>query len=125
MKLSLAKAKDQSPASRLLAVLCSIVREKQKQQLASNRSHFFYCPACSNKSKRITQWDVFTPRRTNSGGLRLISETHSLAEPDPTLQPILHHHATNIMKVNENEGHPKKNATLSLSTIRADKDGYQ
>ena len=75
---------------------------------------------------RMTQWDVFTPQRTRSGGVRLMRETHSLAEPDSTLQPILHHHSTNIMNTGNGmaRGEESKiHATLSLSTIKNNKEG--
>lgn len=89
--------------------------------------HFFHCPACCNKSanndkneqQKMVQWDVFTPQRnTRSGGLRLMATTHSIAEPDPTLQPIIHHHASSIMNAKKGG-----TATLSMSTIKTDKEG--
>ena len=88
--------------------------------------HYYKCPGCkdSNKGKntnnKYCHWDVHSPQKTRSGGMRMQHETHHLTPPDPIFNPVLYHHMKTIM---ENNTDPTNHFTLSLTRTRATTDG--
>ena len=100
---------------------------------AKGSMHFFLCPTCKtdgNKEK-LLKWEVFAPQCTSSTRrgeiIQQRSEMHELAEPDATLQPVLHHHATAIMKAKDGEQADDKPelTTLSFATTKKNKEGNE
>ena len=85
--------------------------------------HFFNCPCCEGEcgKEKYTYWDVFSPQKTrHNGAARQKSETHFLSFPDPTLNPVLHHHANSIMSKRQAS---MNTFTLSLARTTKNKEG--
>ena len=91
--------------------------------------HYYRCPCCKggeDGKEKHTHWDVCAPQVTpRLGGSRQKSETHSLVPPNPTLNPVLHHHANYIMNEDRGGGTstPNKAFTLSLTRTKKNKEG--